>query len=1022
MITPRKTVAKVLLFIPSIFYYKEEWSKNILHRNYYNKLVREFRVPCPERHDILHNIFVNYFYVFGTAIWFLGICGGIRQVRLLKKLRKSKSEILADTKIKAEFLENPHPGSNLNLNPEFYEHPYPRKPTSYREISLETIKRAIADPGIKVISFDIFDTLLVRAVLDPSDVFKLVAKEIDRKYGIDFFKVRSSAEGKIGNLNCTLDDIYSYIQKVTNLSRESIVNVKSLEIRYEEALLFKRPIGFELYKEALRCGKSIIAVSDMYLGGDRLNAILQEKGYKSIEKIFCSCDFKARKDNGRLYDIVMECLAQKGIRKNEILHIGDNLVSDCVIPLKKEILAFNVPSNKSLLMKEGTLWNQVYSLITKKSTPTERIFIGYALNKYDVFFSEPSPHLFPNLKAFTQLAFAPVIIASALKIIESKQIQQNYSEILFGSRDGFLLKKIYDVFRIKLKKGVGSAYVQTGRRAFLASLWKNDFDKFLSLDGLNPSTELVSSLTPVVAIEKFFSANPKLQRELISRLREVTRNPKFGTKEYASELRKYEKEILEFYSLQAKASKKYYLNYLGGEKKIIFDMGYSGSIGKGIFRSTGKKIDKIYMWDTKANKECDEKLETKTKTLIGSLEEIPFTAFHLIFEELCSPPEGGCIGFDAEGNPILEKINISSLMKQDLACIQEETVSFAETFLEDVAIDSIENLKRDDWEINGLLSPLAYIIKSPYCEINLLRNIAFYDVICKDQECLSQKLDYSENFASQIMGTGFINPDNFISCDDFTFELNTSSSPRILVHIHLFYVELSQEFIHYLSNIRTDFDILITSSSQEVGSIFERMCRICLPSLRKSYVEIVPNRGRDVAPFYIEAAKFQHNYDLMLHIHGKKTVHADHGDRWRNSMIDNLLCKKKINEIFYLFEKHPNIGLILPPPFHEVIKIWNRSNLTVIGENRKHLDEIYRKLSTLEHPELFTRGDLVFSIGNMFWTRTKAVEPLFNLQLRYEDFPEEPIPIDGTLAHSIERAIFVSAKTANLEIKFISDR
>jgi hypothetical protein len=41
----------------------------------------------------------------------------------------------------------------------------------------------------------------------------------------------------------------------------------------------------------------------------------------------------------------------------------------------------------------------------------------------------------------------------------------------------------------------------------------------------------------------------------------------------------------------------------------------------------------------------------------------------------------------------------------------------------------------------------------------------------------------------------------------------------------------------------------------------------------------------------------------------------------------------------------------------------------------------------------------------MFWVRLDAIRPL--LDLATTDFPKEPIPKDGTLAHALERAFCV---------------
>lgn len=48
-----------------------------------------------------------------------------------------------------------------------------------------------------------------------------------------------------------------------------------------------------------------------------------------------------------------------------------------------------------------------------------------------------------------------------------------------------------------------------------------------------------------------------------------------------------------------------------------------------------------------------------------------------------------------------------------------------------------------------------------------------------------------------------------------------------------------------------------------------------------------------------------------------------------------------------------------------------------------------------------------FPVGNMFFARPDALRPLLNANFTFEDFPIEPVPIDGTMLHAIERMIAI---------------
>jgi lipopolysaccharide biosynthesis protein len=44
-----------------------------------------------------------------------------------------------------------------------------------------------------------------------------------------------------------------------------------------------------------------------------------------------------------------------------------------------------------------------------------------------------------------------------------------------------------------------------------------------------------------------------------------------------------------------------------------------------------------------------------------------------------------------------------------------------------------------------------------------------------------------------------------------------------------------------------------------------------------------------------------------------------------------------------------------------------------------------------------------FPVGTMFWAKSEALKPLLDLNLQWEDYSEEPIPVDGSTLHALER-------------------
>jgi lipopolysaccharide biosynthesis protein len=57
-----------------------------------------------------------------------------------------------------------------------------------------------------------------------------------------------------------------------------------------------------------------------------------------------------------------------------------------------------------------------------------------------------------------------------------------------------------------------------------------------------------------------------------------------------------------------------------------------------------------------------------------------------------------------------------------------------------------------------------------------------------------------------------------------------------------------------------------------------------------------------------------------------------------------------------------------------------------------------------------------FPLGNMFWARPSALQPLLTLDLAWEDYPTEPLADDGTLLHALERLVPFAVHRAGLAV------
>ena len=224
---------------------------------------------------------------------------------------------------------------------------------------------------------------------------------------------------------------------------------------------------------------------------------------------------------------------------------------------------------------------------------------------------------------------------------------------------------------------------------------------------------------------------------------------------------------------------------------------------------------------------------------------------------------------------------------------------------------------------------------------------------------------------------------------------------RVAVHVHAFYPDLLTNIIRRLASngSRCDLFISVTSdaASREVRNRLEAYGG-------GSYsVRCVPNRGRDIGPLATEFAAELMDYDVIGHFHTKKSVHVVGSNLvrdWADFLAENLLGGKyrAMDKILSMFGQDAMLGLVFADDPHLIG--WD--------ENRMYAERLGRRIGIDSLPEPF----FPFPVGTMFWARPQALEPLFDLRLGWDDYPAEPLPIDGSMLHAMERLLpFIVEKT-----------
>ncbi|WP_409345214.1 HAD family hydrolase [Paenibacillus sp. MBLB4367] len=191
---------------------------------------------------------------------------------------------------------------------------------------------------IRLLSVDVFDTLLFRCCTHPNDLFVLTGVKAKQEGLLsrgttprEFRAIRMAAEKEAWEANrsvvdeITLEDIYAHIPAhvCTNAKR-----ALELELESERELCYVNPHMTSLIRFCKNRGIPVALVSDMYISPEQLGSLLEANGFEPglLDALLVSSAEHGGKTQGHLYDALLESFPD--IRAEEIVHIGDNRTAD----------------------------------------------------------------------------------------------------------------------------------------------------------------------------------------------------------------------------------------------------------------------------------------------------------------------------------------------------------------------------------------------------------------------------------------------------------------------------------------------------------------------------------------------------------------------------------------------------------------------------------------------------------------------------------------------------------------------
>ncbi len=479
---------------------------------------------------------------------------------------------------------------------------------SEKRETLDEIKRRFFNPQIKVISFDVFDTLLCRPVLAPTDLFWIVEKQVQQLLNdltFPFCKLRVLAEKiarkkgivkhGVSSEDISIDEIYDVFVSGFEVEPKAAIQIKDLELETEMRYLRPRKAGKELFQLAKLSGKRIFIVSDVYFSKEYVENLLHKHGYKEYERCDVSSEYRLTKITGSLY---RKLLKDSGVFPDEWIHVGDNVIGDMKRAREVGIGTVYLPSAVSQFWDNRanvTMWFGVANQLE----PSFRLLLGLVANKiFDNPFDKQEKKelsLFNgNPKVFGYYAGGPWFFFMIKWLLEETS-KNKYSMLHLIARDGYIPLEIYNRLKSYYPNSPNTNYLYISRIISHVASMTSRSAILLS----NAELPIMDNVTVrVVLRDRFFIKDLTSLSKALQKLGYLIDQPIGNYEQFItdclddSQVGPIIEESLRNYQGKIKC---YYQNeFSSSGEHAIFDIGYTGKIQSCLNWATGMNMDGFY--------------------------------------------------------------------------------------------------------------------------------------------------------------------------------------------------------------------------------------------------------------------------------------------------------------------------------------------------------------------------------------------------------------------------------------------
>ena len=468
--------------------------------------------------------------------------------------------------------------------------------------------------NIDVISFDLFDTLIMRKVKSYTDVFDILDYRFQER-GIfipDFAKHRLFAEKELSKGKPPrLEQIYDSVLRTIGGIFISAAELAKMEWELDFSLLTVREAVKKVFDTCVTMGKKVIITTDSYYSKDQISWILNSFGFSGYDELLVSCEYGTAKTQN-----LFSVLSDK-YRGRKILHIGDDEFADIEKAKSFGIDTFRIYNANDLFDALGGLGVEDKILNISDSVKIG-LFLSHLFNN-PFWFEDEECRLSVNSAADIGYLFSGAMITDFILWMKECTQQQGYEQKLFGARDGYLVDELFKIVNHSEK----SNYFLCSRTAAIRAGMDSQED-------INYVESMKYFGTPEKALEKRFGiiVDDVNNVDCSAMILEKAKQQRNNYHKYVDKLG-IGSGKLAFFDFVAKGTTQMYLQKLFVQHMKGF---YFLQLEREFMKDKGLDIESFY---------SDE--EKNTSAIFDN---------YYILETVLTSPDPQLLEFDLDGNPI----------------------------------------------------------------------------------------------------------------------------------------------------------------------------------------------------------------------------------------------------------------------------------------------------------------------------------------------------------------------------------